>query len=68
MKHHTIHPPKKPTKHTGKGTVGNLGTLFIGNGTISLVIFVLQSNLPYVTFQRNNEIWSHKAGGRLIQI
>jgi hypothetical protein len=68
MKHHTLPPPKKPTKHTGKGAVGNLSTLFIGNGTISLVIFVLQSNLPYVTFQRNSEIWSHKAGGRLIQI
>jgi hypothetical protein len=28
----------------------------------------IQSNLSYVTFQRNSEIWSHKAGGRLIQV
>ena len=28
----------------------------------------LQSNLSYVTFQGNSEIWSHKAGGRLKQV
>lgn len=47
MKHHTLPPPKKPTKHTGKGAVGNLGTLFIRNETISLVIFVLFINLTH---------------------
>jgi hypothetical protein len=25
--------------------------------------FYLQSNLSYVTFQENSEIWSHKTGG-----
>jgi hypothetical protein len=29
--------------------------------------FYLQSNLSYVTFQENSEIWSHKTGGHLIQ-
>jgi hypothetical protein len=28
----------------------------------------IQSNLSYVTFQGNSEIWSYKAGGRLIQV
>jgi len=28
----------------------------------------IQSNLSYVTFQGNSEIWSHKTGGRLIQV
>jgi len=28
----------------------------------------LQSNLSYVTFQGNSEIWSDKTGGRLIQV
>ena len=28
----------------------------------------LQSNLSYVTFQGNSEIWSHKTGGHLIQV
>jgi hypothetical protein len=28
----------------------------------------IQSNLTYVTFQGNSEIWSHKTGGRLIQV
>ena len=28
----------------------------------------IQSNLSYVTFQGNSEIWSHKKGGRLIQV
>jgi hypothetical protein len=28
----------------------------------------IQSNLSYVTFQGNSEIWSHKTGGPLIQI
>jgi hypothetical protein len=27
----------------------------------------IQSNLSNVTFQGNNEIWSHKTGGRLLQ-
>jgi len=27
-----------------------------------------QSNLSYVTFQGNSEIWLHKTGGRLIQV
>jgi len=31
-------------------------------------ILAIQSNLPYVTFQGNSEIWSHKKGGRLIQV
>ena len=25
-------------------------------------------NLSYVTFQGNSQIWSHKTGGRLIQV
>jgi hypothetical protein len=29
--------------------------------------FTLLSNLTYVTFQGNSEIWSHKTGDRLIQ-
>ena len=28
----------------------------------------LQSRLSYVTFQGNTEIWSHKIGGRKIQV
>jgi len=28
----------------------------------------LQSNLPYVIFQGNSDVWSHKAGGCLIQV
>ena len=28
----------------------------------------VQSNLSYVTLQGNSEIWSHKTGGRLIQV
>ena len=28
----------------------------------------VQSNLSYMTFQGNSEKWSHKAGGRLIQV
>jgi hypothetical protein len=36
--------------------------------TIQYILYVLQSNLSYVTFQRNSEIWSHKTGGRLIQV
>jgi hypothetical protein len=28
----------------------------------------IQSNLSYVTFQGNSEIWSPKIGGRLIQV
>jgi hypothetical protein len=28
----------------------------------------IHSNLSYVTFQGNSEIWSHKAGGHLIQV
>jgi len=28
----------------------------------------VQSNLSYVTFQGNSEIWSHKTGGHLIQV
>ena len=28
----------------------------------------IQSNLTCVTFQGNSEIWSHKTGGRLIQV
>ena len=28
----------------------------------------VQSNMSYVTFQGNSEIWSHKTGGRLIQV
>ena len=30
--------------------------------------FYLQLNLSYVTFQEESEIWSHKTGGRLIQV
>ena len=29
---------------------------------------ITQSNLPCVTFQGNSEIWSHKTGGRLMQV
>jgi hypothetical protein len=29
---------------------------------------MVQSNLCYVTFQGNSEIWSPKTGGRLIQV
>ena len=28
----------------------------------------IQSNMSYVTFQGNSEIWSHKTGGHLIQV
>jgi hypothetical protein len=28
----------------------------------------IQSNMSYVTFQGNSEIWSHKTGGRLIEV
>ena len=28
----------------------------------------VQSNRSYVTFKGNNEIWSHKTGGHLIQV
>ena len=33
-----------------------------------LAYFHIQSNLSYVTFQGNSEIWSNKTGGRLIQV
>ena len=35
---------------------------------MSLVSLYIQSNLSYVTFQGKIEIWSHKTGGRLIQV
>jgi hypothetical protein len=28
----------------------------------------IQSNLSYVTSHGNSEIWSHKTGGRLMQV
>jgi hypothetical protein len=31
-------------------------------------ILPIQSNLSYVTFQWNSEIWSHKTGGHLIKV
>jgi len=29
-------------------------------------LYNVQSSLSYVTFQGNNEIWSHKTGGHLL--
>jgi hypothetical protein len=34
--------------------------------TTAFSVCILQSNMSYVTFQGNSEIWSHKAGGRLV--
>jgi hypothetical protein len=34
----------------------------------TFVLITIQSNLSYVTFQGNSEIFSHKPGGRLIQV
>ena len=34
--------------------------------TTAFSVSILQSNMSYVTFQGNSEIWSHKAGGRLV--
>ena len=31
-------------------------------------LIYIQSYMSYVTFQMNSEIWSHKAGGCLIQV
>jgi hypothetical protein len=31
---------------------------------VYIILKHIQSNLPYVTFSGNREIWSHKAGGR----
>jgi hypothetical protein len=39
-----------------------------GPNQILEFIFNIQSNLSYVTFQGNTEIWSYKTGGRLIQV
>ena len=33
-----------------------------------VILYSIQSNLSYVTFQGNSEIWSHKTGGHLIQV
>jgi len=35
---------------------------------VYLIAIYIQLNLSYVTFQGNSEIWSHKTGGRLIQV
>jgi len=40
----------------------------VDNKTIKCTILYLQSDLSYMTFQWNNEIYSHKTGGHLIQV
>jgi len=59
--HYTTGPVRKQIS-----TLAIISSILI-NWTCGIAIYI-QSNLSYVTFQGNSEIWSHKTGGRLIQV
>jgi hypothetical protein len=64
LQHQSLSLMSSALDHTAKSVMCTLYTV-CGYACIHLSPTV---KLGYVTFQRNSEIWSHKTGGRLVQV